>query len=269
MGQRIGAIMSATGFNRSAESPYFEMNANSEQRELIEMNKLFPSFSYTNGGYLFGFCEHGIVYYAKFLVRGEGSRDVLDALLSFKKLPRYVIYDDAGRLAEHAKKRLSPERYLELFGAHDGRVLSAQPDSLAIANEVLADARRSVPTDQGSEPGTRILYDRFHQFNSKNPYARLRFMDLEDDLKDVGSQHAEKFNSKMRPFMRSLNVYSAPLAYNMLRRIISSFNIKTNYSNLKKQSKSHPKVESTALNASESTPVIEENAMFDGENNDN
>ena len=43
------------------------------------------------------------------------------------------------------------------------------------------------------------------------PYAKLRYMDLEKDLKDVGSQHAEKFNRTIRPFTRSLNMYSAPL----------------------------------------------------------
>ena len=254
---------------RSRILDYFETNASIEQRELIEMNKLFPSFTYTNGGYLLGFCEHGIVYYAKFLVRGEGSRDVLDALLSFKKLPRFVIYDDAGRLAEHAKKRLSPERFLELFGEHGGRVLSAQPESLAIADEVLADARRSVPSDQGSATGTRILYDRFHQNNSKNPYAKLRYMDLEKELKDVGSQHAEKFNRTIRPFTRSLNMYSAPLAYNMLRRIISAMNIKLNESIIKKQSKGHLRVDTAPPNDPESTPVIEDSSMFEVENNNN
>ena len=68
------------------------------------MNKLFPSFTYTNGGYLLGFCEAWNCLLRKISRPGEGSRDVLDALLSFKKLPRFVIYDDAGRLAEHAKR---------------------------------------------------------------------------------------------------------------------------------------------------------------------
>jgi hypothetical protein len=41
-----------------------------------EMNKLFPSFNHINGGFIFGICEHGIIYYSKFLIRGEGSRDI-------------------------------------------------------------------------------------------------------------------------------------------------------------------------------------------------
>ena len=48
-----------------------------------EMMKLFPSYRGTNSGVLFGMCEHGIVYYCKYLVRGEGSRDILDAIEIF------------------------------------------------------------------------------------------------------------------------------------------------------------------------------------------
>ena len=96
-----------------------------------EMNKLFPSFNHTNGGFLFGLCEHGIIYYTKFLTRGEGSRDIFDAVLSFRNQPKYVIYDDAGRLAEHAWKRLGPERCSSLIGLELGRVLeAAQPCNL-------------------------------------------------------------------------------------------------------------------------------------------
>ena len=44
----------------------------------------------------------------------------MDAILSFKNAPKYVIYDDAGRLAEHAFKRLDPEKYCTLIGANKG-----------------------------------------------------------------------------------------------------------------------------------------------------
>lgn len=81
---------------------------------IAEMNKMFPNYNHSNGGMLFGLCRHSVVYYAKFLVRGEGSRDILDALLSFKHPPKCAIYDDAGRLVEHAYKRLDPEFHAEL-----------------------------------------------------------------------------------------------------------------------------------------------------------
>ena len=64
---------------------------------------------------------------------------------------------------------------------------------------------------------------------------------------------------------------SVPLAIATFIRIISVVTMKTNGIIVKKQSKSHHKVESAASNDLESAPIIEESAMvmFDEENNDN
>ena len=142
-----------------------------------EMNKLFPSFNHTNGGFIFGHCEHGIVYYTKFLTRGEGSRDILDAVLSFRNQPKYVIYDDAGRLAEHAWKRLGPERCSTLIGLERGRVLEATQANVEMARECLRD-RRQFLIPECPEGRMLLLCDRFHQFNSKSEFAVLRFSDF-------------------------------------------------------------------------------------------
>lgn len=108
---------------------------------IIEMRKLFPSFHHTNGGFLFGLCKHGIVYFCKFLIRSEGSRDVLDAILSFKHPPKYIIYDDAGHLVEHARKRLDPEYFSRLIGDIDGRILEYTESNVKLASELLKDKR--------------------------------------------------------------------------------------------------------------------------------
>ena len=216
---------------RSLLINHFEAGLLSQNRESssIEMNKLFPSYNHSNGGFLFGLCEHGIIYYCKFLVRGEGSRDVLDAILSFKNAPKYVIYDDAGRLAEHAFKRLPPEKYDTLIGANKGRILPESEANVNRAKEALkgGSARRHL-VDRGPESGMFVLYDRFHQNNSKNPYAVLRFMDLVGRLKFVNSQHAEELNRVIRGFSRSLNMCSPTLSFNLLKRIISAMNIEKN-----------------------------------------
>lgn len=102
-----------------------------------EMRKLFPSYRGTNGGVLFGLCEHGIVYYCKYLVRGEGSRDILDALLSFKFKPKYLIYDDAGTLAVHITKRLGQVASKGMIGPYGGRVLPVSDQSIESAKKCL------------------------------------------------------------------------------------------------------------------------------------
>ena len=188
-----------------------------------EMNKLFPSFNHTNGGFLFGLCEHGIVYYAKFLIRGEGSRDILDAILSFKNPPKYIVYDDAGRLAEHALKRLGNEHFLELIGPERGRVLEPTTENISRARDCLKD-KRCFLLQECPEGKMLLLYDRFHQFNSKSESAVLRFADLVGRMKRVNTQHAEEFNRMVRGMTKSLNVSMPHLMYNSLRRILSDIN---------------------------------------------
>ena len=216
---------------RSKLVNYFENQTSqaSTPNSLIEMNKLFPSYNHSNGGFLFGLCEHGIVYYCKFLVRGEGSRDVLDAVLSFKNRPKFVIYDDAGRLAEHAQKRLGLEEFRRLVGDIQGRILPDNPENIARAKEALRpESARKHLVDRGQESGMYLLYDRFHQNNSKKPSAVLRFMGLVKRLKNVNSQHAEELNRIIRRYSHSLNMCSPELSFNLLKRILSALNSEKN-----------------------------------------
>lgn len=221
---------------RSMLLSHFENSAPS-QTFSFEMKKLFPSFSYTNGGFLFGLCEHGIVYYCKFLVRGEGSRDVLDAILSFKNRPKYVIYDDAGRLSEHANKRLGIEESQRIFGPNGGRVAANLEANIAEAKQLLDHSLKYL-IDQGPDGITLILYDRFHQNNSNKPSAVLRFMDLVKRLKSVNSQHAERLNGMLRQRTRTLNLTKPGLAFNILKRFLSSYNTERNNEMSKKKYKS-------------------------------
>ena len=207
---------------------------------MAEMNKLFPSFSHTNGGFLFGLCEHGIVYYVKFLIRGEGSRDILDAVLSFKHPPKYVIYDDAGRLAEHAKKRLGIDLFTSLIGPDDGRVLAATPENISRAKETLKD-KRSYIIEKCPEGKMLLLYDRLHENNSKSEAAVLRRADLVLRTKRVNTQHAEEFNQMVRGMTKSLNVSMPHLMMNFLRRHISDMNCEKN-KQLRKKLQPHSRI---------------------------
>ena len=51
------------------------------------------------GGTLLALCEHSRCYGIKYLLRAEGTRDPADVVLSFRNLPRVVVYDDAESLA--------------------------------------------------------------------------------------------------------------------------------------------------------------------------
>lgn len=190
---------------------------------LPDMIKLFPSYTHTNGGLLTGSCKHGIVYYCKFLIRGEGARDVLDAVLSFKKVPKCIVYDDAARLADHARKRLSPEMYSELLGSLHGRVLADNEANISMAKQCLKDKRDYV-LSKLPEDRCLFLYDRLHQCNSKKPNAVLRYMSLVKDLKGVNSQVAEELNSFLKRRMKTLNVMQPELLYNTLMRTLSHKN---------------------------------------------
>lgn len=192
-----------------------------------EMRKLFPSYKTTNGGILFGLCEHGIVYYAKYLVRGEGARDILDALLSFKHKPSYVIYDDAGRLALHIEKRLGLLESNEMIGPFRGRVIDETPESIEYA-ELIKKYERTFIIESAAPGKTLILYDRFHQENSSNPNAVLRHINLVDRLKGINSELAEQLNQRVKSLTRTLNIVRPRMMLNCLRRFISQLNEKRN-----------------------------------------
>ena len=82
--------------------------------------------------------------------------------------------------------------------------------------------------DRGQESGMYLLYDRFHQNNSKKPSAVLRFMGLVKRLKNVNSQHAEELNRIIRRYSHSLNMCSPELSFNLLKRILSALNSEKN-----------------------------------------
>ena len=78
-------------------------------------------------------CPHGVVYYLKFLLRSESSRDDIDGLLSLKYIPNVVLIDMAHIIAKHAliSRREEVQKYEYnqegiLFEPYYGRV--ADPD---------------------------------------------------------------------------------------------------------------------------------------------
>lgn len=191
-----------------------------------EMRKLFPSYRGTNGGLLFGLCEHGIIYYCKYLVRGEGSRDILDAILSFKFKPKYLIYDDAGTLAVHISKRLGQVACEGMIGPHGGRVMPVSGQSIEFAKKCLDEGKSVI--SEAPQGQMLVLYDRFHQENSKKTCAILRRLDLVSRARKINSQQAEQLNRQVKPLVRIFNVLSPRTTMNCLRRFLSERNAAKN-----------------------------------------
>ena len=74
-------------------------------------------------------CPHGVVYYLKFLLRSESSRDDIDGLLSLKYIPNVVLIAMAHIIAKHAliSRREEVQKYEYnqegiLFEPYYGRV---------------------------------------------------------------------------------------------------------------------------------------------------
>ena len=55
-----------------------------------------------SGRWLSFSCPHGVVYYPKFLLRSESSRNYVDGLLSTEHLPNITDIDMAHIVANHA-----------------------------------------------------------------------------------------------------------------------------------------------------------------------
>ena len=157
---------------------------NAVARSDLSIKKYFQSYYAASGGQILAFCAHGIIYGAKFLIGSEGSRDVLDLLLSFKKFPIVTLYDDAGNLAAHAKASLPPEQFP--WPKYDGRVAESL-DSLAEGTVIPSEEHRV------------LLYDVFHQPNHKNTSDKLRNLKFVADAKRINSQVAEQSNSEDLP----------------------------------------------------------------------
>ena len=67
-----------------------------------KFRKIFSKIWGHSGGWLSFSCPHGVVYYLKFLLRPESSRDYVDGLLSMEHLPNITVIDMAHIVANHA-----------------------------------------------------------------------------------------------------------------------------------------------------------------------
>lgn len=196
------------------------------------------------GGWSVILCPHGIVYSVKFNLRAESPRDFADLLLSWKHMPNVCVYDFARGLAAHTNLRV-PDKLP--FHPHEGRlaepteenVKAAQDGSLKVNLPWLHERMDSVNENPHPVTGSSdhyVLYDRFHEGNTKDPKDILRRIQLVPELKGwLNSQVVEQFFANMRKSNYFLSNMSPSTHVFLMRNINHHYNTVTNKKLLERQ----------------------------------
>lgn len=146
-------------------------------------------------------CQCGIVYSIKCNLRAESPWDFADLPLSCKHIPHVIIYDFACGLATHLNLWASETLPISPF---EGRL--AEPTQSNIELTKCGQLKVSLPwlnikktePDLNGHPVTGssdhyVLYDRFHEANTKDSKDVLRKLTLVPQLAGkVNSQVAEQ-----------------------------------------------------------------------------
>lgn len=177
-------------------------------------------------------CPCAVVYGLKFNLRAESPRDYADLLLSMRHLPNVCVYDFARGLAAHTNRRQP-----QTFKPHEGRLMEATEANLVAAKSGQAVSLPWLLTKKSSEdPGGHpvtgsaehyVLYDRFHENNTKDPRDALRKIELVPELRGwVNSQCAEQLFAGMRKNNSFLNMMSPTNHIFLMRNILHIHNTK-------------------------------------------
>ncbi|KAF7658616.1 hypothetical protein LDENG_00009970 [Lucifuga dentata] len=209
-------------------------------------DKVFQSVWGAPGGWSVLLCPHGIVYSLKFNLRAEGPRDFADLLLSWKHLPNVCVYDNARGLATHTNLRI-PEN--PPFQPHEGKL--TDPTTVNFDDAVQGKLQVSLPwleekcvgSVKNGHPITGsnlhyVLYDKFHQANSKDPHDVLRRIDLVPELKGVvNSKVVEQLFADVRKNNYFLSSMTASTHIFLMRNLIEHRNVASNKTLLERQLK--------------------------------
>jgi len=95
-----------------------------------EFTKFYPTFRGTTGGIMVVLCTHGVVYYAKSLIGGEGPSDAADAMLAVRA--KIFIYDAVGSVVNYMAFR-EPN----FFGVNRGLPVRPHRTNLKLMQEYL------------------------------------------------------------------------------------------------------------------------------------
>lgn len=205
-------------------------------------------------------CPHGIVYSLKFNMRAESPRDFTDMLLSWKHLPNVCVYDFARGLAAHANLRV-PDN--PPFQPHEGRLAAPTEENvdLAVRQRLQVNlpwlVERMPNPEENGHPITGssqhyVLYDKFHQANTKDPRDMLRRIDVVPELQgSLNSQVAEQLFADLRKNNYFLNNMGPSAHIFLMRNIINHRNNLLNEELLKRQLRRGLKVQQQNITMSD------------------
>ena len=220
-------------------------------------------------GWLSFSCPHGVVYYLKFLLGSESSRDYVDGLLSMEHLPNIAVIDMAHIVANHAlvsrKENMIKYGYDEngiLFKPYNGRVADPEnPENVANAIEnrlevsfpwICQHHQSKISTNDARQEchqvhpvtGTDIrlcLFDRFHEGNTSSEIESLRKIGCVLELNRMfNSEVEEQLHLKFDSNKKFLNIMT-PINHIYLIRSIIDYHSSNKNSNFMKslQQKTH------------------------------
>ncbi|RXN15285.1 HMG domain-containing 3 isoform X2 [Labeo rohita] len=213
------------------------LRLSNEMKSRQAYDKIFEKIWGASGGWAVIMCPCGIVYSIKCNLRAESPRDFADLLLSWKHMPNVIIYDFARGLATHMNLRESEKVPISPF---EGRL--AEPSQLNIELAKSGKLKVSLPwlntkkavPDINGHPVTGsshhyVLYDRFHEANTKDIKDVLRKLTLVPQLAGkVNSQVAEQLFAKMKKNNYFLNMSLPSTHIFQMRNIIHHYNVKKN-----------------------------------------
>ncbi|XP_026060080.1 uncharacterized protein LOC113044317 isoform X3 [Carassius auratus] len=208
-----------------------------EMQNRSAYDKIFQQIWGASGGWAVITCPCGIVYSIKFNIRAESPRDFADLLLSWKHFPNVVIYDFARGLAAHVNLRKADSLP---FSPHEGRLAEPTTANIQLAKEGKLKVNlpwlknKKEEEDINCHPLTGssehyALYDRFHEFNTKDPRDALRRIQVVPELCGwVNTQTAEQLFGSMRKNNYFLNMLTPSGHTFLMRNIIHHYNTAQN-----------------------------------------
>ncbi len=191
------------------------------------------------GGWAVITCPCGVVYSIKCNIRAESPRDFADLLSSWKHFPNVSIYDFARGLATHTNLR-DPETLP--FSPHEGRLAEPSAVNIQLAKDSKLTVNlpwlkvKQVQKDPTCHPLTGssehyVLYDRFHECNTKDPKDVLRRVDIVPELSGwLNTQTAEQLFAGMRKNNYFMNMLTPSANVFLMRNIIHHYNKSQNES---------------------------------------
>ena len=212
--------------------------------------KLFSKLWGHSGGWLSFCCQHGIVYYLKFILRAESPRDYVDGLLSLAYIPNIVVVDMAHIVAKHAtSSRKGDAKYYgkydkegNIFNPFNGRVADPEDqDIVQMANynnihvsfpwiAKQEQQKNKTCTESNTHPVTGsdvhlCLFDKFHERNTTSKTEVLRSIGNITELNGkFNSEIEEQLHLKFDNDKKKLNMMQPTTHVYLFRSIINHHN---------------------------------------------